>query len=159
LGKIFEDIFQGAYYEAYQLLPEEEKRKLLILALQDTHVGLFTDWCMRQLCKIGCGDAQDVLRRYGSRIDPETFSSQDCVECFSMANEAWAKIAGELISYREISSPDHQVWAIIGELIFWAKRQDDANLRAGFRSSVTNCCVSHRLCQMCSGKLAEAIRG
>lgn len=44
LGKIFEDIFQGAYYEAYELLRAEEKKTLLILALQDTRIGLFTDW-------------------------------------------------------------------------------------------------------------------
>jgi hypothetical protein len=126
LGKVFEDVFQSAYYEAYYMLTEEEKKRLLILALQDTHVGLFTDWYMRQLCKIGCEGAQDLLRRYGSRVDPEAFSSQDCVDCFIMANEAWAKIANEPIPYREISSPDHQAWAIIGELIFWSNRQDNS---------------------------------
>jgi hypothetical protein len=124
LGKIFEDVFQGIYYDAYVSLNEREKRKILILALHDMHFGMITDWCMKELAKTGWAGAEDVLCRYGGRIDPKVFSSQDYVECFIIANQAWAQISGEPIPYSEMSSPDDQAWAIVGELIFWLNRPD-----------------------------------
>lgn len=125
LGNIFEDIFQGAYYEAYDLLRAEEKKTLLTLALQETRIGLFTDWYLTQLCTVGCEGAEDVLRRYGARIDPNAFCPQECVTCFILAHEAWAKIANNPIPYQDVSSEDHRVWAIVGEFIFWLGDQDN----------------------------------
>jgi hypothetical protein len=133
LGKIFEDVFQGVYYDAYESLSEDEKRKLLILALQKPSIGFFTDWYLAELCKSGCEGAEDILVRIGSRIDPDSFCPQDCVKCFIIAHEAWARIADQPIPYRDVSSDDHRVWAIVGELIFWLNRKDkDSSGRMSF---------------------------
>ncbi|MGD1092498.1 MAG: hypothetical protein ABSB35_10980 [Bryobacteraceae bacterium] len=130
LGKIFEDIFQGVYYEAYELLAAAEKQRLLTLALQDRQSHLFQAWYLRELRKVGCNGAKDILARLGSRIDGDAFCPQETVETFAVANEAWASISEEPLHYADPSSPDHRVWAIAGELIFWLSRPDGQNTPA-----------------------------
>jgi hypothetical protein len=132
LGNIFEDIFQGTYYEAYELLSDDERRKLLALALRAPGIDMFTDWYLGQLCKVGFGDAEDILIRYGSKIDSDTLCPQDSVSCYIMAHQAWAEIADEPIAYSDIPSEDHRVWAIVGELIFWLKRKNSKVCRVSF---------------------------
>lgn len=127
LGKIFEDIFQGAYYDAYEQLTALEKQRLLTLALQDERSHLFQAWYLRELRKLGCDGAKDVLARLGSRVDGDAFCPQETVETFVVANEAWAAISEAPIPYADVSSPDHHVWAIAGELIFWLNRSDCEN--------------------------------
>ncbi len=118
LGKVFEDVFQGIYYEAYDSLADEEKRRLLTLALRDPRPGLFADWYLDELAKYGFDGAEDILARYGGRIDPESFCPQDTVSCFVLANRAWGQINQHPLPYKDVSTLDHQVWGILGELIF-----------------------------------------
>ena len=119
LGKIFEDVFQGVYYEAYESLADNEKKKLLRLALRDPRFSSFADWYLDQLSKYGFAGAEDILARYGGRIDAECFCPQDAVACFVMANQAWAQISDVPMRYQDESSNDHRAWAIVGEIIFW----------------------------------------
>ena len=119
LGKIFEHVFQGVYYDAYLSLSQDEMRKLLILALENSAMGFLTDWYLSELCKVGCEGAENVLVKFGSRIDPKSFCPQDTISCYLMAHEAWAQLASEPIPYSDDFSEDHRVWAIVGELIFW----------------------------------------
>jgi hypothetical protein len=124
LGKIFEEVFQGVYSDAYELLEDEEKKRILVLALTEKgRVGLFTPWYMSQLIRLGLTDAEHILLRYGDRIESDGFCPQDCVATFIKANEAWARVASEPIPYNNIDSDDHRAWAIIGELVFWVNRE------------------------------------
>src|SRR5438270_864325 len=65
LGRVFEDVFQGVYCEAYERLTDDEKGKLLILALQDGCWGTFGSWYLKQLISLANAQASDVLLRYG----------------------------------------------------------------------------------------------
>ena len=91
LGKMFEDVFQGVYSEAYEQLTDPERRELLTLALQDERSHMFQAWYLRELRKFGCEDAKDILVRLASRIDGDAFCPQETVETFVIANEAWAR--------------------------------------------------------------------
>jgi hypothetical protein len=124
LGKVFEYVFQGIYYEAYDSLADDERKKLLTLALRDPRPGSFDDWYLEELSKFGFSGAEDILARYGGRIDPESFCPQDTVSGFILANKAWAQISHQPLLYRDISTPDHQVWSLIGELIFRLNRPE-----------------------------------
>lgn len=125
LGRMFEDVFQGVYYEAYESLPTDERRRLLILALRKSEIGFFTDFYLTELGKFGYEGAEDALTRYGSRIDPKSFCPQDFVSCYILAHQAWATLADEPIPYGDDSSEDHRVWGIVGELIFWLNRKKE----------------------------------
>jgi len=122
LGKMFDDVFQGVYYDAFFSLRDDEKKKILVLGLEETQIGLFTDWYLEQLRKIGCEGAENILSRFGGRIDPESFCPQDSVKCFLMAHEMWARVGDKPIPYEDASSLDHEAWATIGELTFWLNR-------------------------------------
>ena len=119
LEKIFEDLFRGVYAEAFEALSRDEKRRLLILALQEREVHFATAWCLREICKVGCEGAAELVSRYACRVDPDTLFPAARVECFVTAQEVWAQVASEPIPYKDIVSEDHHVWAIVGELIFW----------------------------------------
>jgi len=125
LGRMFEDVFQGVYYEAYESFPTDDKRKLLIVALNKAEIGFFTDFYLTELGKFGYEGAEDALTRYGGRIDPKSFCPQDCVSCYILAHQAWATLADEPILYADDSSEDHRVWGIVGELIFWLNRKKE----------------------------------
>lgn len=118
LGKMFEYAFQGIYYEAYDSLTDDEKRKLLTLALRDPRAGSFDDWYLEELSKYGFAGTEDILARLGGRIDSESFCPQDTVSCFIIANRAWGQINQQPLPYKDVSTPDHQVWGILSELIF-----------------------------------------
>lgn len=118
LSKIFEDIFEGIYYEAYELLSPEERQRILTLALQDERSDLFRAWYLRELTKLGCDSARDIVAGIGSRIDVDNFCPQEAVETFVVANEAWAGISEEPLRYG-VASSEVRVWAIAGELVFW----------------------------------------
>jgi hypothetical protein len=45
LRKIFEDVFQGVYYDADESLTTCEKSRVPFLALHDRHFGMITNWC------------------------------------------------------------------------------------------------------------------
>jgi Nuclease-related domain len=123
IGKIFEEVFQGLYYEAYDSLSDEEKGRILVLALSGKEpVSLFTSWYLSQLIELRPKGVEQILARYGSRIDADNVWPQESVEAFTLANEAWAGFGSGPIPYGEISSDDHRAWAIIGELIFWIRR-------------------------------------
>ncbi|HPT26068.1 MAG TPA: nuclease-related domain-containing protein [Bryobacteraceae bacterium] len=130
LGKVFEDVFQGVYFEAYELLTPSERQQLLTLALKDRRSHLFQAWYLQELRKLGIEGATDILTRLGSGVDGDAFCPQETIETFVIANEAWAAVSGEPLRYTDVSSPDHRTWAIIGELIFWLNRADGANRTA-----------------------------
>lgn len=126
LGMMFEIAFQGVYSEAYESLRDDEKKKLLILALREPR-GLYAHWYLKLLSNLGFDGAEDILVHYGSQVDSKSSEPQAAVSCFMMANKAWAQIGQKPIPYQVSSSADHQVWGIIGELTFWLNRvQDDS---------------------------------
>jgi hypothetical protein len=133
---MFEYAVQSAYSEAYESLRDEEKKKLLIFSLRGES-GLFVNsyWYLDLLSKLGFDGAEDILARYGGRIDPESHCPQDNVACFVTANEAWAQIADQPLPYLDSSSPDHRVWAVLGDLLYWLNRRDrDSAERVSFLS-------------------------
>ncbi len=134
LGKVFEDVFQGVYFEAYELLTPSERQQLLTLALKDKRPHLFQAWYLRELRKLGIEGATDILTRLGSCVDGDAFYPQETIETFVIANEAWAAVSEEPLRYADVSSRDHRTWAIIGELIFWSNRADGEDHSARVRT-------------------------
>jgi hypothetical protein len=59
VGRIFEDVFQGAYYEAYTALDDNERLALLSLAAQEPQRGFHSDWILREL--LNCNVPQTLL--------------------------------------------------------------------------------------------------
>jgi hypothetical protein len=122
LGKIFEDIFQGSYSDAYWQLSAPEKAKILSLAAMASRPGFHTDWIVIELLKNGDAGALPVFRHFASRLDPDTSVPQDMIGAFIAGVRGCARWSGTPPVYSDTTSRDHLAWGAIEEILFWALR-------------------------------------
>jgi hypothetical protein len=126
LGKIFEDIFQGSYSEAFWQLSAPEKAKILSLAAMASRPGFHTDWILIELLKNGDGEALPVFRHFASQLDPDTSGPQDMIRAFLAGVRGCARWSETPSVYSDTSSRDHLAWGAIGEILFWTLRASDS---------------------------------
>ena len=123
LGKIFEDIFQGIYCEAYDELENEEKASLLSLAALGPDVGWLSDWMLQELLKIGDERALPVYQRFASQVSSSmTAMVQEAVAAYELGIAGCARWSDAPPKYEGDDSPAHQAWRTIGEILFWIYR-------------------------------------
>jgi hypothetical protein len=91
LGRIFEDVFQGAYYEAYSELSDEEKGTILNVAANCSTPGFHTGWVLRELLRYGGERAVAVYERFAAGPDRDSFSPQEAAEAFALGVEGCAR--------------------------------------------------------------------
>jgi hypothetical protein len=126
LGKIFEDIFQGSYSEAYWQLSAREKTQILSLAAMASRPGFHTDWIVIELLKHGDSDALPVFRNFASRLDPDTSFPQDMVGAFIAGVRGCARWSETPPVYSDTSSKDHLAWGAIEQILFWTLRMSSS---------------------------------
>lgn len=124
LGKIFEDIFQGAYYEAYEGFSDEEKCKILSLAARTREPGFSTDWILTELLKYGDSSAAPVFKHFASRLDPQSFSIQETVATFALGIEGCARLLDAPPTFDGDGSLAAVAWETVGHALFWLLRPD-----------------------------------
>jgi hypothetical protein len=126
LGKIFEDIFQGSYSEAFWQLSAPEKAKILSLAAMASRPGFHTDWILIELLKNGDGEALPVFRHFASRLDPDTSCAQDMIRAFLAGVRGCARWSETPPDYSDTSSRDHLAWGAIGGILFRTLHASDS---------------------------------
>jgi hypothetical protein len=122
LGKIFEDIFQGSYSQAYSQLSVSEKARILSLAAMASRPGFHTDWILIELLNHGDANALPVFRHFASRLDPDTSVPQDMIAAYLAGVRGCARWSEAPPVYFDTSSKDHLAWGTVGEILFWALR-------------------------------------
>lgn len=122
LGKIFEDIFQGSYFQAYSQLSVPEKARILSLAAMASRPGFHTDWILIELLNHGDANALPVFRHFASRLDPDTSVPQDMIAAYLAAVRGCARWSESPPLYSDTSSNDHFAWGTVGEILFWTLR-------------------------------------
>jgi hypothetical protein len=125
LSRIFEDIFQGAYWEAYCGLSREEKCAILSLASTCPDFRYHLDWLLHELLDHGGRDELPVYKRFAAGIDTECFTAQDATAAFLLAIEGCARFLDTPPPYTNGDTPAHRAWATIGEIFFWTHRKSD----------------------------------
>jgi hypothetical protein len=127
LSRIFEDIFQGVYWEAYQSLDEGEKRKILCVAAKEAKASFSSDWILSELMKFEGEEVVEIYRQWASGIDAESFSPQEAVLSFMLAIKGWAKHESLPPEYRVPTTVDDLAWKTMGQLLYWHFRQADTH--------------------------------
>lgn len=122
LSRIFEDVFGGAYCEAYFELSREEKSAILRLASECPDVRYHPDWLLRELLEHGDSDALAVYARFSSGVDGESSCAQDATAAFLLAIEGCARFMDTPPPYTASDAPAHRAWATTGEIFFWTHR-------------------------------------
>jgi hypothetical protein len=77
LSKIFEDIFMGAYSQAYSQLSQEQRKKLLELASMSSRPGSHIGWILWELLPISDAETLPVFLRFATELDDESPVTQD----------------------------------------------------------------------------------
>ncbi len=126
LAKIFEDVFQGVYYEAYGALSVEERRDILLLAANDREPGMFTEWILKELLSYGGGVALPVFERFASQVDAEALCVQETVARFVIGVRGCAQWSETPPRYHGVGSPEDVAWRLVGEILFWVFRSEEA---------------------------------
>lgn len=121
LSNIFEDIFQGLYFEAYSELTDDEKRSVLCLAAEAAYVGFASDWILQELLLYADEGALPIFQRFASGVTDGGFPQQD-VAMYALGIEGCERWSAVPPPYLRGETPDHQAWQAIGEILFWARR-------------------------------------
>jgi hypothetical protein len=122
ISNIFEDVFQGVYYEAYCQLSDEERYQLLCLAAKPLKSGFCTDWILRELINLHTVRALPVFHRFASAISTDSLSIQEAVAAFALAIDGCARLSEVPPPYRDVDSAEHIAWKTVGEILFWLRR-------------------------------------
>jgi hypothetical protein len=121
LDRIFEDVFQGIYWDAYSNLSDEEKGDILRLAGQARDCGFTSDWILNELFRYGGKRAVPVYQRFATGIDGEVCSPQEEIARYILGIRGCARWT-DLPPRSKGESPEHEAWQIIGEILFWRFR-------------------------------------
>lgn len=123
LSRIFEEVFQWVYLDAYGELSPAEKREILSLAAQARHFGFLGDWILGELRTYADVTTLPIYRRHASSVNTETGFAGEAVATFVLALEGCARWSDAPPAYRGGMSSTHEAWAIVGEILFWCFRR------------------------------------
>jgi hypothetical protein len=125
LGKIFEDIFMGKYFEAYGELPLAQRKKLLELAAMSSHPGSYLDWILWELLAISDAESLSIFHRFAMELDDKTSCTQDVVGAFLGSVRGYARFSEQPPSTHDGATDDRKAWSLMASILFWSMKDAD----------------------------------
>ncbi len=122
LSRIFEDVFQGAYYDAYQQLADDERLQILCLASGAPHMGFSSSWIMHELRNLDRVEALPVFRKAATAIDLSSPFPQDEIAVFVTAIYGFSRYAEAPPLRHAPTTLLESAWFAIADALFWAFR-------------------------------------
>ncbi len=119
VGKIFEEIYLGAYWTAIDALsPSQRERLLTMAALGADEYASDVDWILRELLDKGGPDSLAAFSHWAVFPKTTTFSSQDATMCFLCGIIGCARFVDRMPDLGPAVTDDHAAWALYGEILF-----------------------------------------
>jgi hypothetical protein len=118
IDRIFEDVFQGIYNDAYRELSTAEKIQLLKLATQSNSVGFYTCWILQELLHLNPDDASAIFSQFASNVDASAFSPSDAAGAFTLGIIGCAKFGHAPERPARSMSQDEMAWHLLGRLLY-----------------------------------------
>lgn len=119
---MFEDIFEGAYIEAFDALPPQEQVSLLCLAARSERSDFYSEWILHRLLDLGDAAALPVFELYASRINGDSMSPQHAAGAFGLGVAGCARLKSKPTSFAGLPTQEHAAWRIVGQILFWTLR-------------------------------------
>jgi len=120
IDRIFEDVFQGIYWEAYEELSPTEKFDLLTLALSEADPqGMWLEWMLRELIKLGDPRAVTTCRRFAMDIQAGSSFPQEATAAYVLGIEGCARWDETPVERPRPAEAMHLAWHNIGDMMFW----------------------------------------
>jgi Nuclease-related domain len=118
IDRIFEDVFQGIYYDAYRELSTAEKIQLLKLAAHSNSVGFYTCWILQELLHLNPDHATAIFSHFASNVDATAFSPSDAAGAFTLGIIGCAKFGHAPERPARSMSQDEMAWHLLGRLLY-----------------------------------------
>jgi hypothetical protein len=123
VSKQFEDIFEGAYYEAiHDLSPHDRHRFLTMAALGAPLYGWSVDWILSELLTWNDPACLAAFQRWSIAIDSESCNLQETVKCYVLGCIGCSRFMDTPPQLSPINSDDQRAWQLYGEIIFWVNK-------------------------------------
>jgi hypothetical protein len=123
VNSIFEDIYQGVYYEAIESLPKDARVRLFTMAaLGAPNYGMFTDWILNRLVELGDPASFPAFEKWCSPPDGSSFSPQDATRCYIAAVIGRSAFAAAPPALEAEESDDRCAWWAYGAILHWMLR-------------------------------------
>jgi len=119
IGKIFEDIFMGTYFTAYNALAVGQRKKLLELAAMTSRPGFHIDWVLGQLQPIADAESVPIFYRFITELDEESSSTQEVVGAFLTSVRCYAQHCQQPPPIPDGANVDRRAWSVVGSILFW----------------------------------------
>jgi hypothetical protein len=118
LSNIFEDIFQGAYSDAYTALDPTERVRLLILASRAESTPSNICWILQELIRLDASDALPDFERFAVGVVSDTSFPQESVGAFVLGICGSARFGGPPPRQETACSPDELAWGEIAQVLY-----------------------------------------
>lgn len=120
VSNIFEDVYQGAYWEAVEHLPREDRTRLLTMAaLGAEDYGSSTDWILRELVKAADANALPAFLHWLRIPASDSVAPQEATAQFVAAVQGCAQHLDDLPELAPPESDDERAWHAYSTIIFW----------------------------------------
>jgi hypothetical protein len=136
LGKIFEGVFQNAYYEAFEMLNDAQRKSILELAAMAQRYGFNAGWILGELLPLSDTSTTPVFLRYITEMDAKTSVPQETVGAFLLAVRGFARFHGNPPAIPEAATGDKRAWGVIASILFfWLQGDEDREeIKAGWET-------------------------
>lgn len=134
IASIFEDVYMGVYYEAYESLSDEEKTRVLCIAgAKDGH-GIASNWILAELSRKAAPQSLPIFVKNAQKLRDEPFVYEAATD-FLISIMACAKFMNEPPDYQDPVTPNALGWSIVGQILFWHMRLEIDRIKAVGRIS------------------------
>jgi hypothetical protein len=125
VGRMFEDVLQGTYWEVIETLAPEQRAQLYAMAAlataRDDEPGFFQDFLIRRILGVTNPYADKALRALVHPPKPSPFFQKN-VLCFGLVFAGLALRDEEPPRPTRALNDDEAAWQIFGEIEFWLNK-------------------------------------
>ena len=120
VSNIFEDVYQGVFWDAISELHHEDRLRLLTMAaLGAPSYGFSTDWILGELLEHADVRALPAFLRWATTIDAGRVSDQDAMARYVLGMKGCSRYLDQPPAPIPLETDAEKAWHACGALIFW----------------------------------------
>jgi hypothetical protein len=120
VANIFDDVFQGAYWEAIQALSPADRVQLLTMAALGTPAhGWATDWILEDLLESCDERAVPAFVVWSMGVNANAFCSRDAAKCFMYAVIGCAQFLKGPLPFVKSETENDRAWETYAGILYW----------------------------------------